>query len=241
MKFTRHSPSSLNLFCASPSTFVLEKILGKRQVMGAPAHRGTAVEDGVTHGLMNPKAALEDCAEVALKKYDSITGLSLDKRNDDFRLSIPGMVKLALEELRPYGIPSHTQSFIEWKPEGLRYPIVGYSDYHWADHNITTDLKTTGSMPSQVKIGHARQVALYVTSNNAAARVTYITPKKRATYAIDNINAHRTALHQIALKCEAFLALSDDPEFFVSITAPDYESFYWGGPARQVGFDHWKF
>ena len=49
------------------------------------------------------------------------------------------------------------------------------------------------------------------------------------------------ALHEIARRVENFLALSDDPEFFKSITAPDYESFYWGGPARQVGFEHWKF
>ena len=96
-------------------------------------------------------------------------------------------------------------------PEGRALPIVGYSDYHWADHNITADLKTTERMPSEVKVGHARQVALYVTSNNAAARVTYCTPKKCQTYAIDNIDEHRKALHRIALKVENFLSLSDDP------------------------------
>ena len=99
----------------------------------------------------------------------------------------------------------------------------------------------TEKLPSSVKIPHARQVALYVTTNNADARATYVTPKKRATYQIENIDAHRQALHQIALRCEAFLALSSDPEFFTSITAPDFESFYWGGPARQIGFETWGF
>ena len=241
MNFTRHSPSSLNLFCASPSMFVLEKVLGRRQPVGAPAHRGTAVEDGVTAGLLDPAKSLEECAAVAFKKYDTITALSGDKRREEYRSTIPDMVASALEELRPYGIPTSCQGFVEWKPDGLKYPIVGYYDYHWEQHNITTDLKTTEKLPSSVKIPHARQVALYVTTNNADARATYVTPKKRATYQIENIDAHRQALHQIALRCEAFLALSSDPEFFTSITAPDFESFYWGGPARQIGFETWGF
>jgi len=242
MKFERHSPSSLNLFCASPSMFVLEKVLGKRQPVGSPAHRGTAVEEGVTVGLMNPDASITSCIEAALKKYDTITALSADKRREEYRATIGEMVMLGLEELRPYGIPSATQGFIQWKPEGLKYPIVGYFDFHWEEHNITVDLKTTEKLPSSVKVPHARQVALYVTSNNADARACYVTPKKKTTYRIDNIDAHRQALHQIALRCEAFLALSEDPQFFTQITAPDFESFYWSGPpARQIGFETWGF
>lgn len=241
MKYERHSPSSLNLFAASPAMFTLEKILGVRQPVGAPAHRGTAVEAGVTMGLMDPTASLEACTEEAFKKYDAITALSGDRRREEYRETIPDMVKSALDELRPYGVPSHTQGFVEWRPAGLQFPIVGYFDFHWADHNITTDLKTTEKMPSAVKVPHARQVSLYVTSNNADPRVTYITPKKRITYKIDNIDAHRNALHQMALRCEAFLALSEDPEFFKQITVPDLESFYWTGPpARQLAFEHWK-
>lgn len=239
MKYTRHSPSSLNLFAASPAMFVLEKIIGHRQPGNAPMYRGTAVEDGITHGLMNPAASLDECSAAALKKYDTISALSGDKRREEYRATIPDMVKSGLEELRPYGVPTHCQGFIEWRPEGLVYPIVGYYDYHWAQHNITTDLKTTEKLPSAVKIPHARQVALYVTTNNADARATYVTPKKRATYQIENIDAHRNALHQMAIRCEAFLALSEDPEFFKTITLPDLDSFYWNGPARQIAFEIW--
>jgi hypothetical protein len=240
MKYERHSPSSLNLFCASPSMFVLEKIMGLRQPVGAPAHRGTAVEDGITFGLKKPDAQLQDCVDVALKKYDVISALCVDERRENYRATIAGMVKTGLAELRPYGIPSECQGFVEWRPEGLRYPIVGYWDYHWADHNITLDLKTSEKLSTSVKVAHARQVALYVTSNNADARVTYITPKKHATYRVDCIDEHRKALVEMARRCEAFLALSDDPDFFTSITVPDLESFYWGAPAaRQLAFEHW--
>lgn len=243
MQVERHSPSSLNLFCASPAMFVLERVLGQRQPVGAPAHRGTAVEDGVTIGLLNPAMPVDDCANVALKKFDTVSALSGDKRREDYRETIPGMVASALTELRPYGIPSSTQGFVEWRPEGLKFPIVGYFDYRWEQHGIIDDLKTTEKLPSSIKIPHARQVALYATQtgDNADARLTYVTPKKRATYQLENVRDHLNALHQIALRCERFLALSDDPNFFVSITAPDFDSFYWGGPARQIGFETWGF
>ncbi len=239
--FKRHSPSSLNLFAASPAMFTLEKILGHRQPVGSPAHRGTAVEDGVTAGLLDPVKSLEECTAVAFQKYDTVTALSGDKRREDYRADIPDMVKMALEELRPYGIPTQCQGFVEWRPEGLAFPIVGYFDYHWSNHNITVDLKTSEKMPSSVKIAHARQISLYVTSNNADARAAYVTPKKHATYQIENVDAHRNALHQIALRCEAFLALSEDPEFFKTITVPDLDSFYWSSPAsRQLAFEQWS-
>jgi hypothetical protein len=59
MQIEHHSPSSLSLFCASPAMFVLEKVLGRRPPVSAPAHRGTVVEAGVTVGLLNPEAAAE--------------------------------------------------------------------------------------------------------------------------------------------------------------------------------------
>src|SRR6476620_6325133 len=60
VKYDHHSASSTNLFCASPAMWVAEKLLGLRQPVGAPAHRGVAVEDGVTHGLINPDASLAE-------------------------------------------------------------------------------------------------------------------------------------------------------------------------------------
>jgi hypothetical protein len=93
------------------------------------------------------------------------------------------MVDSALSELRPYGVPNDCQGFVEWKPEGLKFPIVGYSDYHWREHNITIDLKTTEKLPIGCEgSSRSRQVSLYVTTNNADARICYTTPKKQATY-----------------------------------------------------------
>jgi len=232
--YYRHSPSSLNLFTASLATFVLERIHGIKQVVGVPAHRGTAVEEGVTLGLMDPKASLHKCIDVAQTKYDELTALSSDPRRENYRGSIPDMVTAALEELRKYGVPTGTQGWVEWQPDGLRMPIVGRFDYEWAQHGIVADLKTTEKMPSKIKVPHARQVALYSRSDNAQAHLIYVTPKKIAPYKLENIGAHRQALANIARAVEAFLALSDDPDFFFSITAPDVDSFYFKEPAQRA-------
>lgn len=217
--------------------WVLEKVIGVRQSVGAPAHRGTGVEEGVTLGLMNLDAPMQACVDAALKKYDTVSALSGDTRRQDYRDTIPDMVERALKELRPYGIPSKTQGFVEWKPDGLELPIVGYFDYEWAEHGIIVDLKTTEKLPSQNKIPHARQVALYAASDNMDGRLTYVTPKKVATYRVENIREHRNALHQIALSVEAMLSLGD-AERIKRLVMPDLESFYWGGPNRQLAFDH---
>lgn len=243
MKTERHSPSSLNLFCASPALFVLERVLMQRQPVGSPAHRGTAVEAGVALGLCEA-ADTASCVAEAFRRYDTESALSSDPRREEYRKAIPDMVTLALDELRPYGKPSSVQGFVEWRPDGLASPIVGYYDFLWADHGIVVDLKTTGALPSQIKTAHARQVALYASaiSDNIDARLTYVTPKKRATYRLENVREHRAALHKIALTVERFLALSDDPAFFATIVAPDLESFYWtDAGARQAAFELWGF
>ena len=129
--YARHSPSALNLFAASPAMFVLERVLGKKQPVGAPAHRGSAVEDGVTMGLNNMRSSIPSCVNVALTKYDTLTALSSDPRNEKYREMIPPMVKTALEELRKYGAPSDTQGEVCWAPDDLKLPIVGFYDYAW--------------------------------------------------------------------------------------------------------------
>jgi hypothetical protein len=240
MKLERHSPSSLNLFAASPAMWVLERVLGRRQPVGSPAHRGTAVEAGVAYGLLYPHADPSMAVGEALKQYDTASALSGDPRKDKYRASVEVMVLRALTELQPYGIPSSTQRFIEWRPEGLKYPIVGYSDFEWDNHAILTDLKTTDRLPEKVKITHARQGALYATSDNMDARITYVTPVKVATYKIENIRAHREALVKIALTVERFVSLTNDPQELVGLVVPDLESFYWSPPqARQAAFEVW--
>lgn len=239
--YKHHSPSSLNLFAAAPAMWVLEKLIGVRQPVGAPAHRGVAVEESVTFGLNNPDASLKDCLDVALTKYDTVSALSPDDRREKYRETISEMIGRALDELRPYGLPSRTQGFVEWKPDGLKLPIIGFFDFEWAQRGMIADLKATEKMPSAIKVSHARQISLYAMSDNMSAMACYVTPKKSMMYRLENVSEHREALYQIARRVENLLAMSDDPEFFKQITVPDLDSFYWGNPvARQLAYEHWK-
>ena len=239
MRSKRHSPSSLNLFCASPALFVLERVLERRQPVGMVAPRGTAVEDGLALGLMHPAASRDACVAKAEATFDRISALNPDPRREQHRKDVAGMVASALEELRPYGVPTSAQGWVEWRPDGLDQPIVGKHDFVWDQHGLCVDLKTTEKVPSEAKTAHARQVALY-SGDNYEGRLAYVGPKRRATYRVDNMRQHRAALHQIALRVERFLSLSDDPQFFVGVTAPDLESFYWTNPAaRQAAWEIW--
>ena len=236
--YKRHSPSALNLYAACPSMFVLERILGIKQPVGAIAHRGVAIEEGVAHGLKNPGATDGECYELALARYDILTVLSGDARREKMRADIPDMVIQAIDELRPLGIPSETQGFIEHHAPELDLPIVGYFDFKWEDKGLIYDLKTSDRMPSEIKVAHARQVSLY-TSDNQEGRLTYCTPKKCQTLRLENVRQHKQALINIALQVERLLRMSDEPEFFKFIV-PDLDSFYWGSPvARQLAFQHW--
>jgi hypothetical protein len=235
--YKHHSPSSLNLFAAQPSMWVLEKCLGLKQPVGVPAHRGSAVESGVTYGLMHPDADPKDCFKEAYAKYDSLTGMSGDERREKYRGNIPDMVAQAIEELRPYGMPTEVQGPITQQVGGLKYPIIGYFDFRW--DGVIVDLKTTERMPSEIKIPHARQVSFYCVGNTVG-RLTYVTPKKCVTYHLENVPAHKMALIQLAKNVEYFLSKGSEPEDYVRMTAPDLESFYWGDPvARELAWKYW--
>jgi hypothetical protein len=241
--YLHHSPSSLNQFAASPALFVLERVLGLKQVVGAPAHRGVAVEAGVAYGLTNLDRSNMDKTEkraiqAAYTAYDTVSALSPDERKERYREDIPDMVSMALDELMPYGAPDETQGYLSQKFPGLQLPVVGFFDFRWLDKGIIVDLKTTERMPSDIKIPHARQVSLYC-GDNHEGRLTYVTPKKCQTYILENVREHREALLKIAKTVENFLSLSDDPKFFTTIVTPDLDSFYWSQPhMRQLAYDH---
>jgi hypothetical protein len=234
------SPSTCNLFVASPAMFVLEKVLKRRSPVGAAAHRGTAVEEGIVAGLEGIPVA--QAQKIAADKFAVLTALSGDPRREKEEGAIPDMVAQGLKELLPYGKPSSTQGKIEYRIDGLSVPMIGYYDMEWSDHGILIDLKTTHALPSKISTNHARQVALYCAarSDNLDARLCYVTPKKSAVYKLENIREHVAALGKIALTIQRFLAISSDPQELVQIVAPDVDSFYFADPlARQEAFKTW--
>ena len=234
------SPSSCNLFIGSPAMYVLERVMGKKSKVGAAAHRGNAVEEGVVLGLMGASDA--EAIKTAKSTFGRLTAFSGDPRREKESNSIEDMVKQGLAELRPYGTPSSTQGKIEWQVEGLMVPLIGFYDIAWDDHGILLDIKTTHALPSQIKINHARQVALYTAAlgNNISPRLSYITTKKVATYTLENVEQHVHALERVALTIQKFLSISEDPNELASLVVPDIDSFYFSDPiVRQAAFEVW--
>lgn len=240
IEYNHHSPSSLNLFAAEPALWVLQYLLGEKSIANSRMCRGTAVEKGVAWGLMDTDASEDDCIKVALKDYDTRMALSVDKRKEETRKGLPAMVKQALAALRPYGEPLGLQGFVEFRPEDLKRPIIGYYDFLFSARVV--DLKTTEKMPSEISIPHARQVACYLHNHsNFGAELCYVTPKRCEVYSLENLNEHRQAMINIAVTVENLLSLSKDPMFFVGITVPNLDSYFWNDPRlRQRAYEIWQ-
>jgi len=236
------SPSSINLFAASPAVFVLEKCLKRRQPVGAAAHRGNAVEAGIVLWFETRDMAL--AVDHAQAEFRRLTALSGDPRRDKEAEGIGDMVKTGVAELGAYGTPSRMQGRVEHAVEGLAVPIIGFFDFAWDDSGILLDLKTTHRIPSEISTSHARQVALYKAAlgDNLEARISYVSTKKAVTYRLENARAHIAALERIALTIQRFLALSSDPLELAGLVVPDVDSFYLADPAaRQAAFEVWSF
>ena len=235
------SPSSCNTWVGSPAMFILTKVLKKPNSVGAAAHRGTAAESGVAHGLMNPSASLADCVAIAQETFARLTALSGDSRLDKERDALPGFVEQGLRELKPYGVPTAIQTRVDLVIEGLAVPLMGYLDFQFAS-GIVVDLKTTHAVPSKISTNHARQVALYTAAlgGNATGRLAYVSSKKSAVYELENVQSHVDSMAKVALTIQKFLAISDDPLELASLVTPDVDSFYFSDPiTRQAAFEVW--
>ena len=234
------SPSSCNLFTASPAMFVLQKCLGKKTSVGAAAHRGTAVEHGLAHFLTTGNAI--EAVSLAKNEFATLTAMIGDPRQEKEAAAIADMVMTAIAETKDYGKPSSMQGKIEYKVEGLSVPLIGYYDFEFEDHGVLIDLKTTHALPAKISTNHARQVALYVAArgDNLDARITYVTSKKSATYQLENKREHVQALEKIALTIQKFIGISDDPYELASLVVPDVDTFYFSDPiTRQMAFEIW--
>ena len=235
------SPSTCNMFAESPAAFVLFKIFNKKNSVGPAAHRGTAVEAGIAKGLLEG-APLAECVREAVVTFNGLTALSADPRREKEAASLEAMVQFGLDELRPYGPPSSSQGKVEHFVEGIPVPIIGYYDFVWEKHKVVIDLKTTGQLPSKISDAHARQVALYQKCLGfEKAYITYVTPKKSATYILENGPQHLSALESIAKSITEFVSYSDDPMKLARLIAPNTGSFYFSDPiARKAVYEIWK-
>ena len=233
-RITHLSPSSLNSFATQPAAWVLERLLKRGGSVGCAAHRGTASEAGIVHGLQDPTRQVGECQDEALRVFDRLAALSGDPRRQKERDAVPGIVAVGVDELRRYGPPSGYQGRVEHRIDGLSVPIIGYYDVRWDRTGTTLDIKSQLKLSSTISAGHARQVALYVHGTNHHGRVAYVTPHKIGVYVLENPADHMAALVNIAHRLDRFLALSADPMELASLLVPDLDHYFYSDASTQA-------
>ncbi len=191
---THLSASSLNSWAAQPALWVIERLMNMRAPMNCAVHRGSAIEAGVTEGLLNPTKPVSECQDVAIARYDSLTAPSNDPNRAKEREAVSPSVAVALYELRQYGVPDKVQTKIERQMADIPVPLIGYLDYGYTAHGLVVDLKTSLRLTSEISVAHARQVAGYVANTNMTGRVAYVTPKKIGVYVVENPEQHMEAM-----------------------------------------------
>ena len=237
--FERHgiahlSASSLNLFAAQPAIWVMQRLLKKSGPVGAAAHRGTAGETGIVHGLLNPAAAIEECQEIALAQYDSLTALSGDPKRQKEREAVPGIVANGIAQLRGYGVPDEVRKRIDVMLPDVPVPFLGFADLGWSRDAVTVDIKTQLRLASEISTPHARQVSLYIHGTNRGGYIAYITPAKSAVYRLEDASSHVAAMANIAKRLERFLSVSNDPLELAAMVVPDIDSFFVNEPITRA-------
>lgn len=158
--FKHLSVSNVNGFISWRSKWYLERIAKAALPMGPEAHRGTAVEHGVTHGLIQG-APLDACVSVALQDYDTLAaGLDLDDAAE-CRKPIPALVSALIDALKPLGKVTAVQRRVEKTyPEFPGVSWIGFADIIFED-SLCVDIKTRGRTPSEFPGDWGRQGAFY--------------------------------------------------------------------------------
>jgi len=226
------SPSSLNQFAQSPASFVLTRLLKKVAATGAPAHRGTAVEAGVSSVLKG--STLTEGVKLAQENFKTLVSLSDDPRIEKEFDAIGGMVEQGVMALKPYGEPTAVQEPVKLVVPELPIPIIGFIDFRFG--NVIVDLKSTHALPSKINnTNHERQVALYIAASEGDCKgyLCYVTGKKHGVYEVTDAEQQAKSLARIGVTLGKFLSLSADPMELAQLVIPDVDSFWFSNDAHQ--------
>src|SRR5215467_14152765 len=105
---THLSASQLNMWVSEPGLWIIEKLLKRSVPVGAAAHRGSAIERGIEHGLFFADADIKDCQTLAVQEFDRLSPLSESDPEviAKERVIVEPAVQIGLAELRKYGPPA---------------------------------------------------------------------------------------------------------------------------------------
>lgn len=248
-KVLKHiSASSLNTAKADMALWGIQYLENVRGMMSVQAARGIATEEGTALGLKDLSLPIEDCVDAAVEHYNAKTALTpqggdaRDRQREVLagystsRTEYPGTVRVALEALRPLGVPTGHGEKILVELEGIPVPCLGFKDFSFDQHGFSVDLKSTERMPNEITPDHRLQLAIYyIASGNQAQRVAYCSPKEATIFELSS-DAARLAIKEathVARILKERLEAADTPQDFIRSQVPDYTSFRWHDAARE--------
>ena len=222
---THLSPSSLNLYCANPALWTGRYLLGWKDESGPAAFRGSAIEAGLDVFLFERKEA--EAFQRAQAKFNELVQGEASEAHEEERLNIAGMLKQAIEAVKPWPLPNGRQLRVEHRIQGVEVPIIGYIDYAFPDFDL--DLKTTKACPSAIKGDHGRQFSLYSAARQRPIKALYATAKKHAVYDLAREQAamHLADLERHARAVRHLLSRANDAKDAYRFFAVERSDFRW--------------
>lgn len=223
------SPSSINMWAEAPDAWVAKYVLGAKFSFSPAARAGVLAEKAVVNVLcgMGEAAAID----AVLGEFNQATVFDKSDKTLARRDMIAPMVKLAVAELKQYGEPefdngNQKKIEINCRVDDWTIPVIGYLDFHFPQHGLVIDLKTTSRMPSEMSAAHLRQQAVYrAAMANHAVKFLYVTPKKAAMYEPESTDETLAQIKSILRRQNNFL-LAGDAETLRGIV-PVSDSYYW--------------
>ena len=175
MNFDHLSVSHVNDFISRRPKWFLTRVKNMKFPVGVEAHRGSAVERGVVHGLVQ-KAERDQCVAIALQGYDELTADMDIEDAAKCRAPIPGLVEALLDTMAGF-VPISTQKRCGMtSPVTGSIPWVGYTDLE--DDSCVVDIKTKSRTPSELPGDWRRQGAFYSKATGKPARFVCGIPNK---------------------------------------------------------------
>ena len=226
------SPSSLNLFQASPALWAGKYLYGWKDDAGPAAKRGTAVEAGLDVYLW--ERDIEKAAAVALDNFAMNTQGVAEPEYEKERALIPYMLGQAIKTLADAPTPLARQVKVEHYFDGLQVPVIGYIDYLWPDR--LRDLKSTMRIPSELKGDHGRQVSLYWKVKQLPASIVYVSDKRHSELDLneDDAQRHLWDMQRCADTLQHVLSRVEDRNDFIRFYVPDFDNFRWSEQTKQL-------
>ncbi len=246
------SISSAGMAREATDAWLCKYLMGAKFPFGWAAVQGQVVEAGVEWALFNNKP-IKDAQRKAVEllrsqaKFQRNIAEELQKREP----IVERMVKVALEQLEPLGIPQKP-------PKGSRQhqiniPVrfadgengtincMGYLDFYYPEENIIVDLKTTSKAPSRWSLAHGIQASVYQKAvhvlrgseheiNRPQVKFLYVLTRKTDPWVwleMEDPDYYLASFKKTITQMEKLLRLSDDKQVLIDAIPHNPDSFYW--------------